>query len=234
MITNIDKEPREYLNELLLYANSMIEASDNKGYENLEESPELSNTWYNVSEKFQALIANIKMVEKLPDVEIPDLIETLEDTLEECKIAYKKVESGEVEEVNKKSKNEDKSKELKVNGLSAKINALPNRATMAKKGIKGNQSISKANKTKLTSFCQQMIDLKEDMLHNDGNALIKWMELFNKLLDFIQNLSEIKPGEYMALIQLRVIDSVGDIASIVDGGEICNEELPQRILEQLK
>ena len=65
------------------------------------------------------------------------------------------------------------------------------------KGIKGNQSISKANKTKLMSFCQQMIDLKEDMLHNDGNALIKWIDLFNEFLNLIQNLSEIKLREYM-------------------------------------
>ena len=68
---------------------------------------------------------------------------------------------------------------------------------MVKKVIKGNQSISKGNKTKLTNFCQQMMDLKGDLLYNDGSALIKWIDLFNEFLNFIQNLSEIKPREYM-------------------------------------
>lgn len=232
----VDKKTNERLKEFISYAESMIEKAEIRGFDTMKDgelSPE-SDSWYRVSEEFSKFIPNVNAVQKLSDHEIPELIETLVDNINDLNDSYEAVKKVNFEDGKSEVDSDDKNKPPVENSFKAEINALPDKAGIAQFGIKGKQILSIGNAKVISTLCKKMIDLKEEMIHGNGNALIRWMELFNDLFGFIQKLSKSNPAEYMALIQMRIIETISSTDKMVDGGEMCNEELPSRILDQLK
>ncbi len=85
----------------------------------------------------------------------------------------------------------------------------------------------------MRAACRTMSALKADLIHGREGASGEWWNGFETVVGILEDAQANDGTEYSAFFRAGIVDLVSGLLAMMDGGLVCNEELPDGILGKL-